>query len=332
MANLVDIKSINPHYDPNDFTTVRLVRAAQAAAAGEAYAQKMGITQAIDDDPADSELDFLVDCQIDFCMPNGALYVEGAEHDMRRTVEYIYRNVGRITHIVASLDSHYPIQIFSPLYWDNRKTGRAADPWTEVHAAEYGKVFVPRFSPDFDPNWNRNYISALNQGQPAKKELMLWPLHCLIGTTGYALVPQLAEAIIFWAAARKTNPDFKTKGSNLFTEHYSPLEAEVKVPNDYTTLLDTDFLSYAEQYARINVFGEAKSHCVDEFLNSSFTHFQTNAQHMIDRVNIMVDCMSDVIVRNPADGSVIFDYSTLSGPKYDSYERLGAHLVNSTDY
>lgn len=324
-----DIRSINPNYDPNDFSDVRLVNAQAAAEAGQAYALANGITPAIDDDPAQSELLYLVDCQIDFCFKSGALYVEGAENDIRRAVEYIYRNVHRITHIRASLDSHYPIQIFSPLYWENPRTGEMAQPWTEVHAADYNKTLAPRFSPDFDPNWNRKYINTLNAG--SKKELMLWPLHCLIGTTGHALVPQLAEAIIFWAAARQTNPDYDNKGGNLFTEHYSPLEAEVKIANDFSTQLNTEFLDNVQRYARTRVIGQAKSHCVAEFLQSNFRYFKTQAPHMIDRIDILVDCMSNVIVRNPADGSVVFDFATVSDPQYAEFERLGAHLVKSTE-
>src|SRR5262245_5407764 len=43
----------------------------------------------------------LVDMQVDFVHPDGALYVPGAVEDSRRTIEWIFNNVGRITTIIA---------------------------------------------------------------------------------------------------------------------------------------------------------------------------------------------------------------------------------------
>ena len=56
----------------------------------------------------------LVDMQIDFCHEKGSLFVPGAVEDLKRTIEFIYINAGRITNITCSLDSHLPHQIFHP--------------------------------------------------------------------------------------------------------------------------------------------------------------------------------------------------------------------------
>ncbi len=56
----------------------------------------------------------LVDPQIDFIHPDGALCVPGAVEDTRRTVEWIYRHAGSLTTIAASLDSHLPGRFSSP--------------------------------------------------------------------------------------------------------------------------------------------------------------------------------------------------------------------------
>ena len=45
----------------------------------------------------------------------------GALGDIRRTIEFIYRNAERITHISCSLDSHLPRQIFTPVLVDGRR-------------------------------------------------------------------------------------------------------------------------------------------------------------------------------------------------------------------
>ena len=36
----------------------------------------------------------IIDMQVDFCHPQGTLYVPGALQDIRRLVEFIYRNAG----------------------------------------------------------------------------------------------------------------------------------------------------------------------------------------------------------------------------------------------
>src|SRR5262245_36678700 len=64
----------------------------------------------------------LIDVQKDFCFPEGALYAagrsgRGAIDDSRRIAEFIYRNLGALTEITTTLDSHLAFQIFFPSFW-----------------------------------------------------------------------------------------------------------------------------------------------------------------------------------------------------------------------
>ena len=70
----------------------------------------------------------IIDMQVDFCHDNGTLYVPGAQDDIRRLTEFIYRHGERITAITCSLDSHLPFQIFHPAWWAN-ESGRHPDPF-----------------------------------------------------------------------------------------------------------------------------------------------------------------------------------------------------------
>src|SRR5512146_2494677 len=76
--------------------------------------------------PAASEDGFrvallLVDVQNTFCIPGFELYVggrsgTGAVDDNRRLCEFIYRNLGAITRIAPTMDTHAAMQIFHALY------------------------------------------------------------------------------------------------------------------------------------------------------------------------------------------------------------------------
>src|SRR5690606_25978903 len=67
----------------------------------------------------------LIDCQRDFCHPEGSLFVggrsgNGAVEDVERVTRFVYRHLARISSITATLDTHVPLQIFSPGFWLDR--------------------------------------------------------------------------------------------------------------------------------------------------------------------------------------------------------------------
>src|SRR5215210_1789981 len=67
----------------------------------------------------------LIDVQKDFCFPEGSLYVAGrsgtgAIDDSRRIAELIYRNLGALTDVTTTMDTHLAYQIFFPSFWLDR--------------------------------------------------------------------------------------------------------------------------------------------------------------------------------------------------------------------
>src|SRR5262249_20063185 len=67
----------------------------------------------------------LIDVQKDFCFPEGSLYVggrsgRGALDDNDRIARFLYANLGRITDVTCTLDTHFPYQIFFPSFWLDR--------------------------------------------------------------------------------------------------------------------------------------------------------------------------------------------------------------------
>ncbi len=66
----------------------------------------------------------LVDVQNTFCLPEFELFVAGrtgtaAVDDNIRLCEFIYHNLGSITEIIVTLDTHNPIQVFHSIFWIN---------------------------------------------------------------------------------------------------------------------------------------------------------------------------------------------------------------------
>ena len=150
----------------------------------------------------------IVDMQVDFCHEQGALYVPGAEGDIRRLIEFIFRQGGHIGEITCTLDSHLPFQIFHPPWWSDAE-GNHPEPLTLITAADVEKG---RWRPLVEPQWSREYVHRLEA--ESKKQLTIWPFHVMIGGPGNALDTELWQAVQWHALARKTQPAWLRKGRN----------------------------------------------------------------------------------------------------------------------
>ena len=257
----------------------------------------------------------LVDEQVDFVHVDGSLSVPGAVDDTRRTIEWLYRNIDQVTSIAASLDSHVPIQIFFPTWWVDGE-GRHPDPFTPISSAQ---VAAGKWKPLYEPEWSVEYVEKLEEH--ARKELMIWPYHVLLGTPGHNLTPALYEAIAFHSAARHAQPEFLTKGMIPKTEHYSILEPEVKVPEAPLGSVNTEFLGLLTDHDLIYVAGQAKSHCVLETVSSMMRHLKPEA---ISKIRVLTDCSSSVA--HPE-----IDFDTMADEALAGFAKKGLTLVKSTD-
>jgi nicotinamidase-related amidase len=260
-------------------------------------------------------LAWLIDMQVDFVFdaPVGRLTVPGAIEDTQRTVDWIYRNTQNLTQIAASLDTHTPFQIFYSSWWKNAQ-GEHPQPFTVISAAD---VRSGAWRPVTEPVWSIQYLEALEN--VGKKNLMIWPLHCMEGTTGRALVPTLAEAIMYHSGARLSQPTYLTKGTIAHTEFYSVVEPEVKYPKHPDGGLNTRFLDVIAQFDLIYVAGQARSHCVLETMESVMRHF-ANQPEVIRKLRFLDDCTSSI----PG-----FEQPTED--KLREFANKGMQLVKSTD-
>jgi nicotinamidase-related amidase len=199
----------------------------------------------------------VIDPQVDFCDPDGALAVPGAEADMHRLATLVHRLRHRLDDVHVTLDSHRRVDISHPL-WFRDGDGAHPDPFTQITAAD---LRTGRWSTTHPGTWDRTlaYLEALAAG--GRYPHTLWPEHCLIGTEGHAVHPVLGEALAEWEA-RFALVDFVTKGSNPFTEHFSAVAAEVPDPEDPTTQINTALVTTLQQADVVLLAGEASSHCL----------------------------------------------------------------------
>jgi nicotinamidase-related amidase len=104
------------------------------------------------------------------------------------------------------------------------------------------------------------YVAALERNK--RYQLMIWPPHCLIGSWGHGIFPIVSDALIGWEQKYFAKVNYLVKGSNILTEHYSAVRADVPDDEDETTKLNTSFIDTVKQADRIYTSGEALSHCL----------------------------------------------------------------------
>lgn len=298
-------------YEPDQVGTLYTPDTAAAVRAGQAA----GLPPA--KESARRVILLLVDPQVDFIHPDGSLSVPGAVEDTRRTIEWVFQHTAELTAIAASLDSHIPTQIFYPTWWIDQNGNHPAA-YTAITREE---VDQHKWRPVYEEAWSIQYVRELQER--AKKTLMIWPYHTMIGTPGHSITPALYEAIAYHAAARQSRPEFLTKGMIPKTEHYSLLEPEVKVPGAPQGALNQDFLGMLASYDMVYVAGQAKSHCVLETITSVMRHF-ADQPDQIARWRLLTDCMSSVT--HPE-----IDFEAQANDILSQYAQEGLTLVTSLD-
>jgi len=205
-----------------------------------------------------------IDPQNDFCIKTGpggeagTLVVPGADADMTRLGAFITKNANRLNEIHCTLDSHQVIHIAHPIFWVNSK-GNHPDPFTLISNDDV-KNGVWRA---YNPRWQaraQDYSEQLAKN--GRYPLVIWPVHCVIGSWGHSIVPVVQKALQAWEADTFNRVNFVAKGSNLFTEHYSGVQADVPDDSDPMTKLNTALIDTLNEADEILITGEALSHCV----------------------------------------------------------------------
>lgn len=324
------------HYDPDLVVdTDRWVRYHELQAAAIEWRQQHGLRPASTDQLKLGVL--FIDNQNTFCHPEGELFVAGrsgtgAVDDTRRAVEFVYRNLGIITGMHFTLDTHRAYAVFHPSFLINDE-GRHPEPFTLVtlkdvldgtwkaspFMASALKVKLMAAQKQLE-----HYVRELEKA--GRYDLTIWPFHGMIGGKGHTLASGLEEAGFFHAVARGAQTGFEVKGTNPWVENYSILGPEVKELFDGTPVpRNTNFLEQLLNYDVLAIAGQAKSHCVAWTIEDLLGDIQQRDEALARRVYLLEDCTSPVVVPGA------LDYTDEADAAFDRFRAAGMNVVRSTD-
>lgn len=270
----------------------------------------------------------IIDVQNDF-HSKGSLAVTGADEDANRIAKFIRQSIEpgstvQIDRIISTLDSHHLLHIAHPEFWVSSDNISHPNPFTLITSSdvESGK-WKPR--PDLklrkdlvDANVMKHSAHLLQDDgsidiqkycmeytkrleESSRLTLCIWPPHCLIGTPGHNVVDVVREAMNEWTSATGRTPEFILKGTNLLTEMYSVLKAEVPISKD--TDWNMELLTTLKHSDKIYVCGQALSHCVNHTVRDLLIHMKGDES----KVCLLSDCCSPV-TSFESDGEIFIGY------------------------
>ena len=226
----------------------------------------------------------IIDPQNDFASKEGSLYVPGAEEDCVRLASFIRKNINDISSIYITLDNHPTFHIAHPCFWADRN-GKSPEPYTTIKYSSFMNKDYQPVKPEYIPVVEE-YLMALENKN--RYNLTIWPPHCINGTWGSCVVPELWQAVNDWELSSNKNADFIRKSVNPLTEHYSAIQAEVPDPSDSSTRTNFNFIDSMKNEDRIVIAGEALSHCVANTLRDVAVYIPAY------KMTVLLDCTSNV--------------------------------------
>jgi nicotinamidase-related amidase len=325
-----------PHFDPDRVGEVWRVPYEERAMQANRWREEHKLTPASKDNHKIAL--FAVDVQNTFCLPEFELYVAGqsgtgAIDDTRRLVEFIYHNLGLISYISATMDTHQAMQIFHSIFLVDNE-GKHPDPLTIVSADDiqtgrwkFNRAIANSLNidPEYGQRHLQHYVDELAKRE--KYELTIWPYHSMLGGIGHALVPAFEEALFFYTVARYSQPEFIIKALNPLTEHYSALGPEILTGPDGRQIGEKNekILNKLQEMDAIIIAGEAKSHCVAWTVEDLLADIRKIDENLAEKIYLLEDCSSAVVVPE------VVDYTKQADAAYQRFADAGMHVVHSTE-
>jgi nicotinamidase-related amidase len=322
------------HFDASRIGEIYPVAYQQLARDAESFTAAHAIEPASEDRHRIALL--LVDVQNTFCTPGFELFVAGrsgraAVDDNRRLAGFLYHNLGSITRIFATLDTHTAMQIFHPVFLVDA-SGRHPDPMTVVSLEDVTEgryrvnpLVARALGSDAEALQHHLIHYCRELSDESKYNLMVWPYHAMLGGVGHALVSAIEEAVFFHGIARGSQASFEIKGNNPLTEHYSVLRPEVLEGADGAPIAGKNDRLIEELlgYDAIVIAGQAKSHCVSWTVSDLLAEIERRDAALASKVYLLEDCSSPVVVPG------IVDFTEQAESRFRDFARAGVNIVRS---
>jgi nicotinamidase-related amidase len=324
------------HFDASRVGDVWRVQYEDRAREASTWAERHALRPAAED--AFRLCLLMVDVQNTFCIPGFELFVAsrsgtGAVDDSRRLCEFLYGNLGTITQIFPSLDTHHAMQVFHAI-WLVDDQGNHPAPYALISPedVEAGRWRINAhvadalgIDLDYAARHLAHYTRRLAEG--GKYDLTIWPYHAMLGGIGHALVSSVEEAVFFHGVARHSRPEFQVKGENPLTEHYSMLGPEVREGPDGDSLggKNRALIDKLLTFDAVVVAGQAKSHCMAWTIDDLLDDDSVRERRLAERTYLLEDCTSPVVVPG------VVDYTDEADAAFERYAAAGMQVVRSTD-
>ncbi|MGD1941815.1 MAG: isochorismatase [Leptolyngbyaceae cyanobacterium] len=324
--------SVPDFFDRQKVDQVYRVPYQSRAAEARTWAEQQGIVAASHDRFRICLL--LIDVQNTFCLPEFELFVGGrtglgAVEDNQRLSQFIYENLGSLTVIAPTLDTHTAAQIFHPLFWVDAD-GHPPAPMTMINhdAVVAGQWRVnPEMAPYMAASDLQKFALHYTQRLTAdgKYPLTIWPYHSMLGGIGHALASTIEEACFFHSIARHSPTRYEIKGGNPLTENYSVLSPEVLEDETGSAIAakNTAFTDELLTYDAIVVAGQAKSHCVAWSVDDLLSEITQRDPALAQKVYLLEDCTSPVVVPD------VVDFTDAADAAYQRFAEAGMHRVTT---
>ena len=279
----------------------------------------------------------LIDVQNTFCIPDFELFVGGnsgkdAIEDNVRLCEFIYRNLGEITTIIPTMDTHTAMQIFHPVFWVNSAGEHPIPSATNINPSDIDKGNwkvnpAVSYSLGYDYEFLEKYAyhNVKKLTDNGKYPLTVWSYHSMLGGIGHALVSSVEEAIFFHSIARNSQAQFEIKGNNPLTENYSVLSPEILKSFDDSPIAEKNhrLIKQLLDFDKVIIAGQAKSHCVAWTIDDLLTDIKKIDINLAKKVYLLEDCTSPVVVPG------VVDYSEQADAAFKRFKEAGMKTVNS---
>ena len=310
----------------------------QRATEAEAWAIEQSIRPASEDQVRVCLL--AIDVQNTFCIPEFELFVggrsgTGAIEDNQRLCEFIYRNLGLITEIAPTMDTHTAMQIFHPIFWVN-EAGEHPIPTATMIRLEDVQSGVWKVNPkvahsltngDYETLQSHALHYTRKLTENGKYPLTVWAYHSMLGGIGHALVSAVEEAMFFHCIARGSQTNFQIKGDNPLTENYSVLRPEVMDGVDGSAIAQKNsrLIQKLLNFDAVIIAGQAKSHCVAWTIDDLLTEILAQDPRLAKKVYLLEDCTSPVVVPG------VIDFTEQADAAFQRFAEAGMNLIRSTD-